>query len=646
MLLALMLMGSTVGSSWAQHPVPEFRLPDGARPTGYQLDLSIVPSEPTFQGNEVISVELKERMEVVWLNAKDLTIQQVKINSGGVSKAVQWQASGEFLGVDFPEALGPGPVRIEIRYAGKLDEKSNVGVYRRKAGNDWYVFTAFTPMDARRAFPCFDEPAYKAPWEVTLDVKRGEVALANARAVSATEEPGGMQRVAFAQTPPLATEVVAFAVGPFDIVDAGVAGEKRIPVRIITPRGRASEAEAARTATPEIMERLEHYTGIPYPWDKLDHLALLDMPFGAIENPGLITYRDRVLLAPPNQDTQRRQRSMRETMAHEMAHQWFGNLVTQAWWDDVWLSEGFATWLGTKISDMEKPPFERGLAATQIRNRRLSADTPGARPVRVEVHSRREMNDVYNGVVYMKGAAILEMLEDWIGPGLFQKSLHRYLTDHQFRNGTSADLALAIRQESGVDAAPVLMDFLDRPGAPLLRFDLVDDSGGAKLEVGQGDHPWAVPVCFHMADSERRCQVLNSAQAEVRLSGKPVWIWPNAYGSGYYRSQLTDNLLEGLVKKGYSQLEEKERLALLGDLESLTGSSVPAAEILKILPAIVQSRDEDVMAQTAMIALSLAAAAPDDVRGKYAAWLKRTMGVKPMTPEQADSVKEFFRDQP
>jgi alanyl aminopeptidase len=646
MLLALVFLVSTCGLTAAQQPVPEFRLPEGSRPTHYQLDLTIVPSEPTFQGNEVISVELKERSEVVWLNAKDLTIQQVKVNTGGVSKAVRWHAAGEFLGVDFPEAMGPGRMQIEIRYEGKLDDKSNVGAYRKKSGNDWYVYTSFTPIDARRAFPCFDEPGYKAPWRVTLHVKRDQVALANAPAVAESNEPEDMKRVSFAPTQPLASEVVAFAVGPFEVVDAGVAGQKRVPVRIITPRGRASEAEAARTATPEIMARLEHYTGIPYPWDKLDHLAVLDMPFGATENPGLITYRDRVLLAPPDRDTQRRQRSMRETMAHEVAHQWFGNLVTQAWWDDVWLSEGFATWLGTKISDMERPPFERGLVITQMRNRRLSADSPGTRPVRLEMHSRQEADDVYNGVVYTKGAAILEMLEDWIGPEPFQRSLHRYLTDHQFSSGTSADLARAIKQESGVDAAPVLFAFLDRPGAPLLRFNLVSDSGGAKLEIEQGDHPWPVPVCFHVADSGRRCEVLNNPQAEVRLDGMPVWIWPNAYGSGYYRSQLTANLLEGLVEKGYSQLEEKERLSLAGDLESLTGSGVPATEVLKVLPMFAQSQEGEVTAHAAAIALALATAAPDDVRGKYAAWLKKTMGLTLMTPEQARSMEEFFRDKP
>jgi len=645
--LASMILVSYCLLSAAGTPAPQFRLPDIARPTRYQLDLRIVPSEPAFQGSEAISIDLKERTGVVWLNAKDLTIQEVNVEAAGMSKPARWKVTGEFLGVDLPEPMGPGAVRIQIRYSGKLDEKSNVGAYRKKAGNDWYVYTSFTPIDARRAFPCFDEPGYKAPWEVTLHVRRDQVAVANAPVVSETEEPDGMKRVVFAPTQPLPSEVVAFAIGPFDVVEAGVAGEKRIPVRIITPRGRAAEAAAARSATPEILARLEEYTGVPYPWDKLDHIAVLDMPFGATENPGLITYRDRGLLAPPDRDTPEWQRSMREVMAHELAHQWFGNLVTQAWWDDVWLSEGFATWLGVKISDMELPPFERRLAITAARNRMMAADSPRTRPVRLEMHSRKETDDVYDGIVYQKGAAVLEMLEDWVGPEPFRRSLHRYLADHRFDNAATTDLARAIRQETGVDAAPVLISFLDRPGAPVFRFSLASDKGASKLKIEQGDHPWTAPVCFHADSGERRCEVVNASRAEVSLPRRPVWMWPNAYGSAYYRSVLTSALLEALVRNGYDQLTKPERLALAGDVQDLTSSGdLRAADVMKILQRMARDREPRVSAHATAIALELAVAVPAAVRAQYAAWLKKTMGLTLIPPEQAQSIEEFFREKP
>ena len=624
---------------------PQFRLPNIGRPARYRLDLTIIPSEPSFKGMATISVDLKERTGTVWLNARDLAIDGVKVATGGTFEAARWKTTGgEFLGIDFPQVLGPGPLRLEIRYRGKLDDKSNVGAYRKKSGDDWYVYTSFTPIDARRAFPCFDEPGYKAPWELTLHVKRDQVAVANAPEASESDEPDGMKRVVFAATQILASEVVAFAVGPFDVVDAGVAGQKRIPVRIIVPRGRAREAGPARAATPEILTRLEQYTGVPYPWDKLDHIAVLDMPFGATENPGLITYLDRELLQPSERDTPERQRLMRDTMAHELAHQWFGNLVTQAWWDDTWLSEGFATWLGTKVSDLELAPFERGLAITENRDRMMAADTPQTRPVRLEMRSRKDTDDVYDRVIYQKGAAILEMLEDWVGPETFQRSLRRYLADHRYGNASSADLAEAIQHEARVDAGPVLFSFLDRPGAPVFHFSLASTGGAAKLEIEQGDSPWTAPVCVHGEGEERRCEVVSASHAEFSLAAPPGWIWPNAYGSGYYRSVLTPAMLNALIR-GYRELGEPERLALAGDLEdmAITGN-VQAADVMRILPRMARDSEGRVADRVAAIALELAMAAPNASRAKYADWLKRTMGLRAATPAQAGSIEEFLRE--
>lgn len=631
----------------AQEASPAFRLPKIARPTRYRLDLTIVPSEPAFHGSEVIDVDLQTPSDVVWLNAKDLTIQQVNVTVGKISNPARWRLTDEDLAIDLPKGTRPGPIKVEIQYVGHLDDKSVVGAYRKKAGDEWYVFTAFTPIDARRAFPCFDEPGYKAPWEIVLHVKRDQVAVSNAPTVSTTDEADGMKRVVFAPTQPLPSEVIAFAVGPFDVVDAGVAGQRRIPVRIITPHGRAAEATAARAATPEILERLESYTGIPYPWDKLDHIAALELPFGAIENPGLIIYGDRFLLAPPNQDTQQRQRSMRQGMAHEMAHQWFGNLVTQTWWDDVWLSEGFATWLGTKISDQELPSFERRLAITETRNRMLLSDSPEMRPVRLEMHSRKDTESVYQYVVYIKAASILEMLEDWVGPERFQRSLHRYLVDHQFANATSQDLARAIEQETGVNVGPVLFDFLDRPGAPVLRFTVAKTGDAPKLTVEQGGHPWTVPVCIHAEHEERHCEQVSSAHVELPLS-QSAWIWPNAFGSGYYQSLLAGDSLDALTDAGYKFLEAPERLALVADLQGLTVSgALPAAEVMKILPkmaGVQRGAEPSVEAHAFALALQLALVSPEDIRGKYADWLGKTTRLPLVKPEQAKSMEEFFRD--
>jgi cytosol alanyl aminopeptidase len=569
---------SARGAEPAQGDTPSFRLPDVARPTHYALDMTIVPSEPAFHGVATIAVQLKRETRTIWLNQKGLTVRSVRAGAeGGSSLAAQWETPEEFLMVKLPKAMGPGPVRLEIAYDGTLSDKTSVGPYRKKAGDDWYVYTSFTPIDARRAFPCFDEPGYKATWSVTLHVKKADVAVANGPEVSSVAEANGMKRVVFKETQQLASEVVAFAVGPFDVVDAGVAGERKIPVRIITPRGRAAEAGPARAATAELLPREEAYTGIAYPWDKLDHIAVLDLPFGATENPGLITYRDSQLLAPPAKDTARRVRAMRGTMAHEMAHQWFGDLVTQAWWDDTWLAEGFATWMAAKVSDIDLPAGERGLAMIQARDRIMATDAKGKRPVRLEMHSRAETEDVYDGLVYQKGAATLKMVEDWVGAEAFQRGIRRYLREHAMGNATTAELEKDLEEETKVAVTPVMDGMLNKVGYPVMRFKL--ETG--KLIVDQesvGGSTWTLPVCVHAENSIRRCEVVSTNHAEIPVEGASgggegrrnvqTWIWTNAFGSGYYRSTLAGAMLDGVVNRGYSELSEAERLSLLVDVKA------------------------------------------------------------------------------
>jgi alanyl aminopeptidase len=541
--------------------------------------MTIVPSEPVFHGVATISLQLKRQTRVIWLNQKGLTVRHVGVRTGsGAYKQAQWETPDEFLMVKLPAAMGPGNVDLEIAYEGELSDKLSVGPFRKRSGDDWYVYTSFTPIDARRAFPCFDEPGYKAPWAVTIHAKKSDAAVANGPELSSTDEANGMKKVVFKETQPLASEVVAFAVGPFDIVDAGVAGEKKTPVRIITPRGRAAEAGPAKAATAELLPREEAYTGIPYPWDKLDHIAVLDLPFGATENPGLITYRDSQILAPIAKDTPRRVRMMRGTMAHEMAHQWFGDLVTQAWWDDTWLAEGFATWMAAKVSDVDLPESERGLAMVQARDRIMTTDAKGKRPVRLEMHSRTETTDVYDQMVYQKGGATLKMVEDWVGADAFQRGLRRYLREHAMGNATSAELEKDLTEETGVNVTPVMDDMLNKTGYPLMRFKVDDGKLILDQEPVGGTGVWTMPVCVHPENAKSRCEVIAAAHAEIPIEGATAgsggrrnqqpWIWTNAYGSGYYRSVLGAGAVDALVGGGYLELSEPERLSLLIDIKA------------------------------------------------------------------------------
>src|SRR5579875_697771 len=554
---------------------PVFDLPGNVIPKKYTVDLRIDPSVESFQGRIRIDVELRKPTQEIWLEAKDITASEASVNG----ETAGLNPDGEFLQVRLHSPAGPGRVSVSLRYEGKLDEKSVVGPYRKKVGGDWYVFTTFTPIDARRAFPCFDEPRFKAPWELTIHAPAGDKAFANGREVSDKPEANGGHAIHFAETRPLPSEVVAFAVGPFDVFKGANAGHGT-PIRVITPRGLGDEARAAAQATVDVLPRLEAYTGMPYRFGKLDHLALPEGAFGAVENPGLITYRQRGLLAAPDQDTPEKIRAIRSVESHEIAHQWFGDLVTQADWDDVWLSEGFATWLSAKIMDQFQPPARAHLAAVAARERNMAMDdSPRTRPVRVIMHNREEMKDVYSQIVYQKGAAILWMVEEWLGEAKMQAGLRDYLKKHEFANATTADLETSLGGAAGIDPAPVMDSFLNQTGIPVLQGEMHCD-GQPRIEVRQTNeaHNWSIPVCWR-GDGGSGCAVIDKPRAEIALKSCAAWFYLNSGASGYYRTAWTAQQAP-MLERALPRLTAAERLLLAYDLRA---AKVPAPDLISKL---------------------------------------------------------------
>ena len=590
---------------------PAFYLPDGVVPQKYMIDLTIDPNKAAFEGTARIEVELQKPASVIWVNAKDLAPKEASVEANGRTYSARPAAvAGEFIGLELNSPVGPGPATLSIRYQGRMDEKSLAGPYRRKVADDWYVFTTFTPIEARRAFPCFDEPRFKTPWELTIHVPRGQKAFANTRPLRETEEPGGMKAVQFTATEPLPAEIVAFAVGPFDVFDGKTTG-RGTPVRVITAKGQAAWGAFAAQSTVDVLPRLETYTGIPYSFGKLDGLALPEGTYGAVENPGLITYLARRLLIPPGEETAEKTRSIWALEAHEITHQWFGDLVTQATWDDVWLSEGFANWLSAKMMSAKFP--DQQLPAVMARNQIMAAPWeygPRARPVRLAMKSREDMRDVYNPIVYQKGAAILWMLEGWLGEGHMRDGLRAYLQQHRFGNATMADLAAALRGGAGVDPTPVLHSFLDQTGIPTVHGNVKCDPGAApRIEVEQSnsDHQWSIPICWKAEGfPHASCALLNGPRQEVALpqgAACPSWIYLNAGGTGYYRMDWPDaQQFYALANRGLGELTAAERLTLLYDVENLPLSgridtnpvylklaADPVPEIAKAARAALQS---------------------------------------------------------
>jgi len=536
-----------------------FTLPDDVIPKRHIIELTIDPSRDTFTGWAQIRVDLTKPTKTILVNAKDLTPTESSVTVNNLTHATTATATGgEFIALALASPVGPGPATISIRYQGKLDETAVAGPYRNKVAGDWYAFTTFTPIDARRAFPCFDEPRFKTPWEISIRIKRSDKAFSNARQLTETNEANGMKLVKFAPTEPLPAEVVAFCVGPFDVYDGAPAGHGT-PIRIISARGQRDQSKTAAQATVDVLPRLEAYTGIPYPFGKLDHVAVPEFKFGAVENPGLITYKASALLVSPTDDKEaEKARRIRSLQAHEVGHQWFGDMVTQATWDDVWLSEGFATWFSAKVMDEEQPPARKLLASVVARERMMATDAgPKTRPVRLEMHSRKDTDGVYSQFVYQKGAAILVMLDGWLGEDRVRDGVREYLHAHKFGNATTADL------ESSLEGSkPVLDSFLNQTGIPSIRADC--NNAHLTIEQTNPAHNWSVPVCWRGEGLASSCTVLAS-RAEVPLKSCPAWMYFNAGGTGYYRTEWSADQLAAL---DLTKLTAAERLTLVYDLRA------------------------------------------------------------------------------
>lgn len=507
-------------------PPPGFELPSGVVPRQYIVSLNIDPAMPTFEGSIQIRIEVMTARNVIWLNAKEISVLSASIETAGHTYPARATAvDDEFLALEFASSIEPGPATLSLTYKAQLREAPTSGAFRTNFEKHWYAFTTFTAIDARRAFPCFDEPRFKTPWQLTLHIPQADRAFSNSDQLSETDEPHGMKAVRFAPTGLLASEVVAFAVGPFAVLPAGDAGAKHVPVRMITPLGHASEAADAAHITDAIMSGLEQYTGIPYPWAKLDDVALPQGTFGGVEQPGMITYRMRALLNPPDPDR------LRSLLTHELAHQWFGNLVTQATWQDVWLSEGFATWLTFHMTD---PAHLNAIAA---RERIMAADAgPHTRPVRIAMHNRDDMKDIYSQFVYQKAGAILMMLESWLGEDVFRDALRKYLHAHSGGTATVDDLSDLL------NAGTILHNFLDRAGVPEVRAKLRCEANRPPVLAIDVDHG-PIPVCWRGEGIARQCAVVEQGHTEQVLSRCPAWVYPNAGGTGYYRSKIDPDVL-------------------------------------------------------------------------------------------------------
>ncbi len=626
---------------------PQLRLHRDASPLSYRASLEINPDKTSFDGHVNIVFEAARPLETLWLNATELSISQAKLIAGGKTTDVHTVSGGiDFVGLHFDSALPPGKAEVEIIYTGHFRLHDSAGVFRMEEDGNPYVFTQFEETDARAAFPCFDEPYYKVPWQLTLTLPKKYDAVSNTP-IERQEPAGDRKIVHFKQTKPLPSYLIAFAVGQFDFVPAGFAGRNRVPVRIVAPKGHASEAKYAAEVTATILSRLEEYFGISYPYEKSDQVAIpVTFGFGAMENAGMVTYAQTILLATPDRDTPQRQREYASVAAHELAHQWFGDLVTTAWWNDIWLNEAFATWMEQKLVAEWKPEWQTRVGDVNSKLDAEQEDTlTSARKIRQEIKTKDDISNAFDEITYQKGAAVIGMFENWVGAADFRKGVQTYLNKFAFRNADASEFLEAVSSVTKKSVTVPFASFLNQAGVPLISVTLDCTGNSPVLHLQQqrsvplntkpsANQLWEIPVCIRygsLGASETSCSLLSDPRSDLVLNGRgcPAWVQANDNAVGYYRVAYSNTLLSALTAGNVQQrLSAAERVDLMGDAQALSRTGkMPEADMLRLVPGFHDDTNRYVLERAIEMAKSpLEHLVPDELLPNYQRFVLQNFG--------------------
>jgi len=593
--------GPVATAGLPDEPIPLGPLPADVRLTREALVLTVDPAVERFAGTAELAIHLDKPRRQIWLHGRGLAVSSATVTAGGATVAVRWDEVDPtgVVRVTLPQAMS-GDVALHVAYDAAYDA-TLVGVYRVTTSAGPAVFSKFEAIYARRAFPCFDEPAFKVPYDVTLIVPEAQAVVGNMPIVESTAAGAGTTRIRFATTPPLPSYLIAFAVGPFESRATTLAASPEraepLPIGAVALRGRGKDTAYALAEAPALLAEQERYFGVGFPFPKLDLVAVPDFQSGAMENAGAITFRDADLLVDDKITSTNQRLAVTSVIAHEIAHQWFGDLVTMPWWNDLWLNEGFATFLATRTLRAVRPQFESELSAASSASNVMGADSlASSRRIRQPIETAHDITNAFDGITYQKGAAVLTMLEHFIGAEAFRNGLHAYLVAHAGGNATTGELIQAFAAASGKDLAPLVSSFLDQPGVPVVAARLRCEGGHGRVELEQtrwrsigstvpAGGIWTIPVCVRAGlgkRTEQVCAVLGERTGTIDLPGCADWIMPNADAAGYYRFTLPADDLAGLRDRGTPQLSVVERLRLAHDLGAgFRSGALPGGDVLR-----------------------------------------------------------------
>ncbi len=581
-------------------------------------------------------MNLQQPTRSISLNAIEITFQSVTILTSGSQQTgtVSLDAAKQQATFTFPDTVHAGNATIKIRYAGILNDELR-GFYLSKTARRNYAVTQFEATDARRAFPCFDEPAFKAAYDISLVIDAADTAISNTPIATDTPGPGADKHtLVFDPTPKMSTYLVAFLVGDFQCT-SGRADD--VDIRVCATPDKVALTPYALSIAEYVLHYYDNYFGIHYPLKKLDLIGIPDFEAGAMENFGAITYRETDLLLDPKSATVADKREVGLVVAHEMAHQWFGDLVTMQWWDNIWLNEGFATWMENKPVAAMHPEWNIPEVVAADEQGTLDIDArPTTRAIRANADTPEEINQLFDGIAYGKASDVLLTVENYLGEETFRQGVHAYLSAHEYGNATAEDFWNAQTATSHKPVDKIMESLVVQPGEPIFNFGTPPDGSPRRVPVAQKrfflspgvttipEQKWTMPVCFKTADAQD-CKLATPETSSLTTPADGL-LFANATGKGYYRSAYAPAQYADLVTHAESDLTPPERISLLGDeWAQVRVKQAKVGDYLDLVAALKSDPSSDVLSMAAGRIETIAdkVASKKKERDELAAWVQR-----------------------
>jgi aminopeptidase N/puromycin-sensitive aminopeptidase len=615
------------------------RLPETARPENYKLTFNPDLESAKFEGDETITLRVLKATSEITLNSAEIDFHEVTITSGGATQKakVTPDKEKEMVVLSVEKPLAAGPATVHITYTGILNSEMR-GFYLGKDDQGRkYAATQFEATDARRAFPSFDEPDYKATFDISVIADKGLATISNQKVASDTPGPGPKHTVRFATTAKMSSYLAALVVGNFDYVEGEADG---IPIRVYATTGKKEMGRFALEVSQDILKYYDNYFGIKYPYGKLDLIGLPDFSAGAMENTGCITYREVVLLMDEKQGSLEARKNIAGVIAHEMAHQWFGDLVTMKWWDDIWLNEGFATWMSSKPLEKLKPEWNADLDDVSGTGGTLNTDSlASTRPIHQAAETPAQIQELFDGIAYGKTASVLRMLESYLGEETFRAGVNAYLKQHQYGNATASDFWSAQTKTSGKPIDKIMPTWVNQPGAPIINVKAQCSGNSTNVQLTQqryftsrakfsepNDQLWQIPLCLKgSASSAPKCELMTKREETFTLPGCSTWVLGNAGATGYYRAGYQPEAVRALAADAETKLTPAERINLQNDIwASIRVGREPVGDYLAFAQGLQADRNravlEDVLGRLDYIGEYVVS---DSDRDSYRTWLRQ-----------------------